>query len=177
MNKMNGGNNKVPEVTITKVKEPGGCFSLMSPHPVLYDGKLFRTAEALFQWLRFPEHPEVQNLIYEQKSPMGAKMKARKNRDLLNRGDKWDEATEDIPRMKECLMLKLEQHPDLKQRLLETGNAIIIEDCTTHDRESARFWGSVMVNGNWVGQNILGKIWMKVRDELKASEDYNSSTN
>lgn len=38
----------------------------------------------------------------------------------------------------QCLRLKLEQHPDLKQKLIETGDAIIIEDCTTHDREAAR---------------------------------------
>ncbi|MCX6170131.1 MAG: NADAR family protein [Ignavibacteriales bacterium] len=159
------------EVTITKVKDPGGWLSNMSPHPIQHDGKIFRTAEALFQWLRFSNHPGVQSTILEQKSPMGAKMKARKNRNLLGRGEKWDEALDDIPRMKECLILKLEQHPDLKQRLIETGDAIIIEDCTTHDRESARFWGSVKVDGTWVGENKLGKLWMEIRDEIVASKN------
>jgi ribA/ribD-fused uncharacterized protein len=171
MIKLNGSSIKVPEVTITKVKEPGGCFSLMSPHPVICNGIEFRTAEALFQWLRFSAHPDVQKVILEQKSPMGAKMKARLNRALLNRGDKWDESQDDIPRMKICLQLKIEQHPDLKKLLIDTGSATIIEDCTTHDRESARFWGAVKVDGKWVGKNILGKLWMEVRNEIDVSEE------
>ena len=91
-------------------------------------------------------------------------MIARKNRELLGRGKKWDEAPSDIPLMKECLELKLEQHPELKDKLIETGNATIIEDCTTHDRESARFWGAVKKDGQWIGENVFGKLWMEIRD-------------
>ena len=154
------------KLRITKVKEENGEFSLMSPHPVLYEDTEFRTVEALFQWLRFKDHPEVQAEILAQKSPMGAKMKARLHRDKLNRGIKWDEAPEDIPLMKKCMLLKLEKHPELKQKLIATGNAIIIEDCTTHDRESARFWGMVKKDGKWQGENMFGKIWMEIRAEL-----------
>jgi ribA/ribD-fused uncharacterized protein len=168
---------KIKEILITKVKELSGWLSNMSPHPIQYDGKLFRTCEALFQWLRFQKHPEIQEVIIDQKSPMGAKMKARKNRDLLSRGEKWDEADEDIPWMKMCLQLKMQQHPELKSLLLETGDAIIIEDCTTHDRESAKFWGTVKVDGNWIGENRLGKLWMEVRNELKTSEVKATSSN
>ncbi|MFA7420574.1 MAG: NADAR family protein [Melioribacteraceae bacterium] len=154
------------EITITKVKEPSGWLSLMSPHPIQYEGKIFRTAEALFQWLRFQNHPDVQKIIIEQKSPMGAKMKARLNRALLNRSEKWDESEADLPLMKKCMELKIQQHPSLRVKLIETGDAIIIEDCTTHDRESARFWGAVKVDSEWVGNNILGKLWMEIRKEL-----------
>jgi ribA/ribD-fused uncharacterized protein len=154
------------ELLIKKVKEENGCFSCMSPHPIVHSGRTYKTCEALFQSLRFQGHPEIQNLIQEQLSPMGAKMKARKNRDLLERGKKWDEAPADIPLMKECLRLKLEQHPEIKEALLKTGDATIIEDCTTHDRESARFWGMVYKNGEWIGENILGKLWMELRNEL-----------
>jgi len=97
--------------------------------------------------LRFQNYPEVQQVIIDQKSPMGVKMKARKNRELLNRGAKWDEHPTDLPLMKMCLELKIDQHPQLKTELLKTGNAVIIEDCTTHDRESARFWGMVKKDG------------------------------
>ena len=63
-------------------------------------------------------------------------------------------------------ILKLEQHPLLKKKLLDTGSAEIIEDCTTHDRESSRFWGAVKKDGIWVGENKLGNLWMEIRDEL-----------
>jgi ribA/ribD-fused uncharacterized protein len=155
------------EITITKVKEENGWLSCMSPFPADYESKHYRTSEALFQALRFKDYPEIQDLIREQKSPMGAKMKARKNREKLNRGDKWDEAPSDIPLMKKCLNLKLEQHPDLKDKLIATGDAEIIEDCTTHDKESARFWGAVKKDGNREGENNFGKILMEIREELK----------
>jgi predicted NAD-dependent protein-ADP-ribosyltransferase YbiA (DUF1768 family) len=93
-------------------------------------------------------------------------MIARRERDLLNRGEMWDYSDSDRPLMKQCLRLKLEQHPVLQQKLIETGDAIIIEDCTTHDREAARIWGAVKVNGEWIGQNILGQLWMELRSEL-----------
>ena len=70
---------KKKEITITKVKEESGWLSCMSPHPVTYQGTTYRTAEALFQALRFNKYPDVQRQILEQKSPMRAKMKARKN--------------------------------------------------------------------------------------------------
>jgi len=154
------------EITITTVAADSGWLSCMSAHPITYQGEDYRTAEALFQCLRFHKYPEIQELIREQKSPMGAKMKARKNRELLNRGIKWDEAPEDIPWMKKCLELKLEQHPLLKKKLLDTGSAEIIEDCTTHDRESSRFWGAVKKDGIWLGDNKLGKLWMEIRNKL-----------
>lgn len=153
-------------ILIRRVKELNGWLSCMSPYPVTNNGTKFRTCEALFQSLRFKEYPGVQAEIQEAKSPMGAKMIARKNRDLLNRGGKWDEAPEDLPLMKECLELKIQQHPELKTELLKTGTATIIEDCTTHDRESARFWGMVYKDENWIGENVFGKIWMEIRDGL-----------
>ena len=48
-------------------------------------------------------------------------MIARREQELLGRGKMWDEAASDIPLMKECLEIKLEQHPDLKEKLIETG--------------------------------------------------------
>lgn len=159
------------EITITKVKEESGWLSCMSAYPVTYQGKQYRTCEALFQAQRFTNYPEIQKEIIECKSPMGAKMIARKNREKLNRGTKWDEAPSDIPLMKKCLKLKLEQHPELKDKLIATGNADIIEDCTTHDRESARFWGAVKKDGKWVGENVFGKIWMDIREELVKNQN------
>jgi len=166
----------IMEITITKVKEESGWLSCMSPYPVDYAGKSYRTCEALFQALRFENHPEIQDEIINQKSPMGAKMKARKNRDKLNRGVKWDEDPSDIPLMKKCLKLKLEQHPELKEKLIATGNAEIIEDCTTHDRESARFWGAVKKDKEWIGENVFGKLWMEIREELVKNNKKNQIT-
>jgi len=154
------------EITITTVKATNGWLSCMSPYPLEYQGQHYRTCEALFQVLRFEGFPEIQNEIRNCSSPMGAKMIARRERRSLNRTDCWDYAECDNALMRQCLRLKLEQHPELQQKLVETGDAVIIEDCTTHDREAARIWGQVNINGKWIGQNILGQLWMELRSEL-----------
>ena len=51
----------------------------MSPYPVKYRGKVYRTTEALFQCLRVTNET-VAELIRAEKSPMGAKMVAKKYR-------------------------------------------------------------------------------------------------
>lgn len=66
------------EIIIKKVKDEYGWLLCMSPYPVKYNGLEFRTVEAFFQWLRFGNYLKVQQEIIEQKSPMGAKMKAEK---------------------------------------------------------------------------------------------------
>lgn len=58
------------------------------------------------------------------------------------------------------------QCPELKQKLLDTGYAHIEEGNSHGDR----FWGTVKGQG----RNELGKILMKVRDELR-NENQNSS--
>jgi ribA/ribD-fused uncharacterized protein len=154
------------EILITRVQEPSGWLSCMSPHPVVYESQNYRTVEALFQSLRFEGQPLIHEELRNCGSPMGAKMIARHERALLNRTGIWDYAESDRELMKRCLRLKLQQHSELELRLIETGEAIIIEDCTTHDREAARIWGQVKVKGKWVGQNILGQLWMELRSEL-----------
>lgn len=56
--------------------------------------------------------------------------------------------------------------PDLRQKLLDTGNARLIEGNTWGDMT----WG--MVNGK--GQNLLGKILEKVRLEIEEEEFYSN---
>ena len=153
----------MPEIiAFTKVKLPGGWLGNMAPYPVTYGGKEFRTTEALFQCYRFAHKPEIFEEIRAQKSPMAAKMIAKKHRaDML-----LAEAS-DIFRMRTCLRLKIEQHPELREKLLETGDALIVEDCTNRDRGTARFWGAVLVDDEWQGRNMLGKLWMELRADLR----------
>ena len=173
LNELNGI-SPVEEIRITRVRDEYGWLSCMSPHPIEYQGERYRTCEALFQCLRFLGYPEIQAEIRACPSPMGAKMKARKHQEKLGRGKLWDQADDDIDKMRLCLRLKFTQHPELQTQLIGTGDAEIIEDCTTHDRESARFWGAVRVNDEWVGENRLGRLLMEFREELQSSDEVNS---
>lgn len=67
--------------------------------------------------------------------------------------------------MYEVVLAKFKQNPDLREKLLNTGNAILIEGTTWHDN----YWGNCTCDrcANKFGRNQLGKTLMKVHEELK----------
>lgn len=151
-------------ITFTKTSLPYGWLGNMSPYPIEYNGKTWRTTEALFQALRFDDE-QIQTLIREEKSPMSAKLVAKSNIGFMAIEQL---SIADIDNMILCLRLKIEQHPELKQQLLDTGDALIIEDVTKRgDKGSNLFWGAMLVNGQWVGKNTLGMLWGELRKEIK----------
>jgi ribA/ribD-fused uncharacterized protein len=152
-------------VLIRKVKEPFGWLGNMSPHPVEWQGKEYRTSEALFQAMRF-DNEDVIEAIRAEKSPMAAKMVAKKHKHQMTI-EPCGEA--DLSNMRLCLRLKVEQHPELAEQLLATGDDRITEDCSKRKRGSALFWGAAFEGTDWVGENHLGRLWMELRDDLRAA--------
>ncbi len=151
-------------VLIRKVKEPYGWLGNMSPHAIEIGDHYFLTSEALFQCLRFDD-PEIIEEICSQTSPMAAKMKAKKHKSEMVVEPMSEE---DMDNMRLCLRLKLKQNPELLEQLLETGDEPIIEDCSKRRSRSGLFWGMAFKDGEWVGENVLGKLWMELRSQLIA---------
>ncbi len=151
-------------IGFTKVSLPYGWLGNMSPYKVYFQGKEWRTTEALFQAMRF-EDVEIKEAIRLEKSPMGAKFKAKKHKDkmVINPMGNIDKTN-----METCVKLKLKQHPDLKKMLIETRSSLIYEDVSTRkNRGSSLFWGAVLnEDGSLDGENVLGKIWMDERNKL-----------
>ncbi len=152
-------------IIIRGVKDEHGWLGNMAPFPVEFDNELWPTTEALFQSLRF-DGEEIRSEIRRQKSPMTAKMIAKKHK-------KWmvvePMSDADLDNMRLCLRLKAVQHPQLQDMLVQTGDALIVEDCTKRQRASGLFWGAAMIDGQWAGQNWLGRLWMEYRDSLMPS--------
>ena len=153
-------------ITFTKVKLPYGWLSNMSPHPVVHGGQTWRTTEHLFQALRFEEGSIVRASIRRCSSPMSAKMEAKKFSSLLPAGYEAGDAD----RMRLCLYLKVQQHPDLREQLLATGDEEIVEDVSNRARGTALRWGKARDEDDpsgWTGENLLGKLWMELRGTLR----------
>ncbi len=82
--------------------------------------------------------------------------------------DLWKQTAPEV--MKQALLLKFNQNPDLKKDLLATGEKMIAE-ASPHDE----FWGcgfgmnhpDVGDPKKWTGTNMLGKCLMDVRREIK----------
>jgi len=153
------------DITIRRVSEPHGWMGNMSPYPLMYDGERYPTAEHLFQALRFASN-EVRALIRAERSPMGAKMRAKAlaaQHELIV----VPRTPNDVANMEHVIKLKLEQHPHLHDYLMYTGSQKIVEDCSRRPNESGLFWGAKLADGQWIGQNWLGTLWMIERGDKR----------
>lgn len=139
-------------ISFTKVKLPYGWLGNMAAYPVVHNNIEYKTTEALFQALRFDGYPEVQELIRLEKSPMSAKMKAKSFVHLLESSNYQQLSQQDVTNMELCLKLKIEQHPQIKELLIQTGENPIIEDCSSRPQGSGLFWGAEFKDGVWRGK-------------------------
>jgi type I restriction enzyme, S subunit len=149
-------------VVFLKTNEAFGGLSNMAGGFLLWvNGVRIRTSEALYQACRFPHLPQVQHIIIDEPSPMTAKMRSKPFRNE-SRAD-WDEVRVKI--MKWCLRVKLAHHwSTFGKLLLDTGDKPIVE-------QSRRdiFWGAkVADDGSLIGMNVLGRLLMELREEIKS---------
>jgi ribA/ribD-fused uncharacterized protein len=147
-----------------KTRDSFGGLSNMAPgFPMQIDGIAIRTSESLYQACRFPYDPDLQRLVIEQRSPMTAKMITKPHR-VHTRAD-WDSVRVGI--MRWVLRVKLAQNWESFGELLRcTGGMPIVEDSYKDT-----FWGAKAVNSDrLVGQNILGRLLMELRQDLAKSD-------
>ena len=131
-------------------------FDNFSSFKVEWNGYLFSSVEEAYQAASFMgSDEELVEKIKKSHSADEAQRIAYANRD--KRREDWDDVKISI--MEELLRLKIEQNPYVKKKLLQTEDYMIVEDSPKDD-----FWGWGF---NRNGQNNLGKLWMKLREELK----------
>jgi ribA/ribD-fused uncharacterized protein len=147
-------------ISFLKTAEPfGGLSNMAAGYPITLYGVRCRTSEHLYQALKFPDHPEVQLEIMGNPSPMGAKMVAKRYRQLI-RPD-WEEIKLQV--MVYCVLAKLKANfKRFGDLLLSTGSADIVEISSKHDT----YWGCVPDGEFLVGHNYLGVLLTELRDKL-----------
>lgn len=154
-------------VVFFRPHEPNGLFSNWSKHGFTENGVRFPTAEHFLMHAKAVEmgDEDVARLVLAAKSPREAKSLGR-------RVKPWDEARwtyirEDV--MGTALLMKARQNPEVREALRATDGKTIAE-ASPYDA----VWG-IGLSGKdpraqspetWLGENLLGKAWMSVRDEL-----------
>lgn len=118
---------------------------------VTYEGITYQNNEAAFQSAKV-----LDKSIREKFSALDPSSAKRKGRQVQLRHD-WEKVKFDI--MYEICLDKFLQNKELKDKLLATGDEYLEEGNTWGDM----IWGTV----NGKGQNSLGKILMRVREELR----------
>jgi ribA/ribD-fused uncharacterized protein len=109
-------------INFYRISDDYGCFSNFSPHPIVLKGKTWPTSETYFQAQKFAGTPDEEE-VRLAKSPMVAARMGRSRKGPL-RPD-WDAVKDRI--MHEVVLAKFTQHADLRETLLGTGNAKIVE--------------------------------------------------
>ena len=121
------------------------------------DGEYFQTSEHAFQYLKFVEtNKDIANKIKNAFSPNEARNIAHENKQY--RLSNWQDVK--YKNMEKVLRLKVNQNPEVRKVLLDTKDYIIAENCIDEDTD----WG---LDNNNQGNNNLGKIWMKIREDIQ----------
>ena len=164
-------------VTFKKADEEFGGFSNMSgDFPILVNGIRVRTVEHLYQSLKFTNDPDVQEQILNEASPMKAKWiantknhkKKNKKGNLKKVRQDWKEIQVEV--MEFCLGLKLIHHWVKFGKLLRSTEDREIFEIEAREVKSP-FWGVVPDGDGFRGENRLGELLMKLRDELIDSDN------
>ena len=145
---------KVPENAITAFS--GDYFFLSNFYNtwLLYDGFLYPSSEAAFQAQKSLD-PEVKRKFMSL-SPSSAKSLGKR----VKLREDWEQVKGDI--MYSILKVKF-SNPDLQKKLLDTGDRELFEGNTWNDK----CWGVVSNGREYIGDNKLGNILMRIREEMR----------
>ena len=141
------------QITFYSVTQAWGEFSNFAPFPIKLGGKLWPTSEHYFQAQKFAG-TRMEEKIRKASSPMKAAELGRTRRVKIQKN--WNSKRDNV--MLEAVRAKFDQHEELKELLLSTGDAEIIEHT-----ENDAYWGD---GRDGSGKNRLGKILMIVRKEI-----------
>lgn len=137
-------------------------LSNFSAFNLRWQRRIFPTSEHAYQWSKFPlgardvRGTYVRDVIVTAPSAHDAFKMAELWKGL--RRDDWDAVK--VETMRDILRAKASQHEYVRRKLLQTGERELIENSW---RDAYWGWGE-----NRDGQNMLGKLWMEVRAELRA---------
>jgi hypothetical protein len=136
-------------MVIDSFSEENRFLSNFHPCEIEIDGMVYHSVENAYQatkTLNVVERKEISQMTPGQAKRKGSKVLLRDGWESIKLG-----IMEDLIRQKFNI-------PDLKEKLILTGDAELIEGNDWGDR----YWG--MCEGE--GQNVLGKILMKIRTEM-----------
>ena len=153
--------NNIAGQEIIKFYRASGKFGFLSnlfKTPITFEGKEFPTSEHAYQSGKFANE-ETREWVMKAHAPHLVAIVAH---GLF----KWDVVKSwskmRFERMEKILFIKFSD-PELKKKLLNTNNAILIENSTMDN-----IWGT---GPKGTGKNMLGKLLMKVRKEIQEQEN------
>jgi ribA/ribD-fused uncharacterized protein len=142
------------KIEFYKAGNINGFYSNLFPAPFTdKENSYWPTSEHYYQAHKFVNNLEIMEELRNIKKPRDVAFAGRLKSPIIST---WEEDKDSV--MKRAIRYKFEQNEQLKQCLIESGTAEIIE-VTQHDK----YWGN---GGDNSGLNKLGKFLMELRSEL-----------
>lgn len=135
-----------------------GEFSNFAAYPIRVKGRLWPTSEHYYQAQKFRLARDQKDIL-TAKTPHIAARRGRDRKRKLRRD--WESIKESV--MFTAVWSKFEQHPELRELLLSTEDAQLVEHT-----ENDAYWGD---GGDGKGKNRLGCILMQIRTRFQAQDD------
>lgn len=146
-----------------------GIFSNFYPCEIVYEDMTFYSSEQLFMYFKClmfdKKNTVLLNNIINERSPKKVKNFGRNVRNYQD--DVWEK--ERFDKMYTAIYLKFTQNEELREILLDTGNAKLYE-ASPYDK----IWGiglskrdALKTPKKYYARNLLGKCLMKLREELR----------
>lgn len=152
---------------IRKVADEWGVFCNFYATPITVDGVTFKSAEQLFQLMKFRE-PEVIRKIWNGVTAKGkvcheVKRTVKSYEKEYRRAD-WGSMILDA--LKFALEKKYEQCERFRTELERSRGKFIVEDQTSFPKKLPDCWGVKPVGDgiHFAGPNVLGRLLMELRD-------------
>lgn len=143
-------------------EKPYGVFSNLFQRAITFEGEVFATAEHAYQAGK-ARKKQVRDWILSAPTP-GLLAMAAHGLYTWDIVPDWSRIKYD--RMRAVLCAKFTQHADLRDILLSTGDARLVEAGTVQNIVN-HTWGEV----NGKGKNMLGVMLMELRQEFRESSN------
>ncbi len=135
-------------------------LSPYSAHAIEVDGKVFPTLEHAYQCQRYTDDSIIEE-IRKQRSPVLAWETSSRYKHIQI--PEFKNENYKLKVMEYLMRLKASQHEEIRKILRDSGNIPIVKHITTYPPGDG-FWDD---GEDGTGFNHIGKIWMKIREELR----------
>lgn len=135
-------------------------FSNFAHTPIVLNGVTFKSAEQLFQLMKFKDEEPVKAVFQASNPKMTAKKWEKTHRRL-------DWGCMIVDAIKFCLQLKYEQHEIFRNLLKGSKGKYIVEDQTNFPKKMPDTWGAKLCEDHYTGPNLLGRLLMELREHKK----------
>lgn len=142
-------------ITFNQANKNNGWLSIWSPHGIKFKNNLWPNCAHAWYGTRY------------KKPPNRNKIGALAINNYIKDSEEQNENILHI--LEEILLIKINTHKILKDYLLSTGTFEIVFSVSKYDTSERKWLGKTIETNE--GENMLGKLWMRIRESLTNKYD------